>query len=288
MKSANRFQKIYSFFATKIAIGIFALVVPVWMIEWVGQNYLGKLNLPEDLQNGIISIAVSAAAVYTYLLIFRLLEKRKTNALDPSAFLENAGLGFLTGLILQCLFILILYLKGYYQILVIHPASYLLPSLIFALTAGFVAELIIRGVIFRIIEERFGTTISIVFMILLFGVFHFNSKGSTVISLAATCIASGFLPSAAYVFSRSLWVPIFLHFAWDFAEPGIFGGINPGISAGKSLITAQITGPVILTGGETGPQNSLQALILCLATGVFFLWLAHKKNRMIPFPQRQT
>ena len=36
-----------------------------------------------------------------------------------------------------------------------------------------------------------------------------------------------------------LWLPIFLHFAWDFAEPGVFGAINPGITIDQSLLTSK-------------------------------------------------
>jgi hypothetical protein len=92
---------------------------------------------------------------------------------------------------------------------------------------------------------------------------------------------AGFMLPAAYVFSRSLWLPIFLHFSWDFAEPGIFGGINPSTSITQSLFTSKITGSSLLTGGQTGPQDSLQSLILCLLTGVLFLLLAKRKNNFI-------
>jgi len=92
---------------------------------------------------------------------------------------------------------------------------------------------------------------------------------------------AGFMLPAAYVFSRSLWLPIFLHFSWDFAEPGIFGGINPSTSLTEGLYTSKITGNSLLTGGETGPQDSLQSLIFCLLTGIIFLLLAKQKNNFI-------
>jgi len=82
-------------------------------------------------------------------------------------------------------------------------------------------------------------------------------------------------------------MPIFLHFAWDFAEPGIFGGINPSISIDKSLFTSKISGASILTGGQMGPQNSIQSLLFCLIAAIIFLWLAKQKNHFIkPFWKR--
>jgi membrane protease YdiL (CAAX protease family) len=276
-------QKVFSFFLTKIIIGILVIVAPVWLIESAGRWFLEKFTTHDELINGIISIAASAAAIFSYVFLFRFYESRKIVELNPSEFLKNAILGFLTGLALQSLFIFILYLADHYRILAINPLSYLMPALIMAVTAGFVAELIIRGIVFRITEEKFGTTISVLFMTILFGILHSGSKGANVISVVATSAEAGFLLSAAYVFARNLWLPIFLHIAWDFAEPGIFGGINPGNSVNKSLFTSEISGPIFLTGGEAGPQNSLQAAIFCLLAGFIFLWLAKRKNNFIPF-----
>src|SRR5436190_1085550 len=149
------------------------------------------------------------------------------------------------------------------------------------IVAGFVAEILILGVIFRLIEEELGTIIALVILTLLFAVMHMNVKGANFLSVSSTAIQSGLLLSAAYVFSRSLWLPIFFHFAWDFAEPGVFGAINPGISIDQSLLTSKVDGPLILTGGQLGPQNSIQSLLLCSIVSLIFLWLAKQKNNFI-------
>jgi membrane protease YdiL (CAAX protease family) len=100
-------------------------------------------------------------------------------------------------------------------------------------------------------------------------------------SVGATAMQAGLLIPAAYVFSRNLWLPIFLHLGWDFAEPGIFGGINPSSSLTQGLFTSKIAGNSLFTGGETGPQDSLTSLLICLLLGVIFLSLAKRKNNWI-------
>ena len=197
--------------------------------------------------------------------------------------LRGAFIGFLTGMILQSLFILIIYLAGGYHITGINPVKSMVPAFTTALTAGFVAEIILRGIIFRITEEKYGTVIALIISILIFAIIHGGSKGSTFLSVIATTMEAGFLLSASYVYSRNLWLPIFLHFAWDFVEPGIFGGINPGNTVGESLFTSNITGSVIISGGHAGPQNSLQAVFICLITGLIFLSIAKRENNIISF-----
>jgi membrane protease YdiL (CAAX protease family) len=151
----------------------------------------------------------------------------------------------------------------------------------FALTAGFVAEIIIIGIVFRLLEDQTGTEMALVIFIILFAVLHVNAKGATVTSVGATAIHAGFMLPAAYVFSRNLWLPIFLHFGWDFAEPGIFGGLNPSSSLTRGLLTSKIAGNSLLTGGETGPQDSLSSIVLCLLLGLIFLFLAKRKNNLM-------
>ena len=196
-------------------------------------------------------------AVTCYVVLFKHYEERKIKELSASTLLKNAFVGFFMGLILQSVFILVIYLAGGYTVTQVNPVSFLLTAFAYALTAGFVAEILLRGILFRLTEEKTGTIPALIIFTLLFAILHANSNGATAVSVCATAIQAGLLLSATYVYSRSLWWPIFLHFSWDFAEPGIYGGINPGISTGKTLLNSKISGSYLLTGGEAGPGNGL-------------------------------
>jgi len=283
MSGKNIFNKILSFFITKIIIGIAVIAGAVILIESAFRPLLEKIKISDELINGIIGISEAAAAVFIYIFIFSFYEKRKITELSFSTFASNANLGFFTGFLLQSLFILAIFIAGTYSIVQVNPFRDMIPAIIMALTAGFVAEIIIIGIVFRLIEKQFGTTVSITIMIILFIIAHSGVKDGNLVSVLSTSINAGFLLPAVYVFSRSLWLPIFLHFAWDFTEPGIYGAINPSISITKSLFDSKISGSRLITGGPLGPQNSIQALIICLITGLLFLWLAKRKNNLIPF-----
>ena len=281
MDNPTTLQKVLSFFLTKIIIGLLVVGGSVVLAESAGRSLLDKTQITGELQNGIIGITDVAIALLSYVLLFRFYEKRQIKELSLATFWKNAFIGFLAGLILQSLVILVIYLAGGYSIIRINPVSFLLPAFIAALTAGFVAEILIRGIIFRLTEEKSGTVIALIISALLFAVLHSVVKGATLLSVLSTTIEAGILLGAVYVFTRSLWLPIFLHFAWDFAEPGIYGGINPGITIEKSLFTSKITGSELLTGGQFGPGNSIQSTIFCLTAGLLLLWLANRKNNFI-------
>ncbi len=286
MNKTNIFVKILSFFLTKIIIGIAAIAGIVILIEKVLRTLLEKIKLSEELTNGIIDISEAVAAVFVYIFLFSWYEKRKITELSYSSFGSNANLGFFTGFLLQSSFIFVIYIAGSYTIDQVNPFSFMIPSLTMALTAGFVAEIMIIGIVFRLIEKQFGTAVAIIIMFVLFIIAHSGVKDGNIVSLLATSIVAGVLLPAAYVFSRNLWLPIFLHFAWDFTEPGIYGAINPSISITKSLFDSRISGPRLLTGGPLGPQNSIQAFIICIVISAILLRLAAGKNNIIPFRKK--
>lgn len=274
-------QKILKFFLTRIIIGILVVGGLVAFIEWSGRLVLEKSHFPDELKNVVISISDAGIALFSYILLFRFYEKRQIEELTLSSLGKNVISGFAAGLILQSLFILLIFIFCNYSITHVNPFSFLLPSFATAFTAGFVAEILIRGIVFRIIEEKFGTVITVLFFVSLFALMHLNVSGATTLSVLSTAIQAGLLLSAAYVYTRSLWFTIFLHFAWDFTEPGIFGAINPGNTIQESLFSSKISGPVFLTGGQMGPQNSIQALIICSLAGLLFLRFAKRKNKFI-------
>ena len=281
-------QKALHFFLTKMIVGIGVIVSLVAFIEWLRPSILDKTNLSNDLKALIIAVAEAFIATAGYIFLFRAYDKRHIHELSAATFIDNAFIGFLTGIILQALFILIIYLTGTFLILNVNPVSILVSPFAFALTAGFVAEIIMIGIVFRLLEEQTGTVTALLIFIVLFAVLHINAKGATFVSVGATAMQAGFMLPAAYVFSRNLWLPVFLHFGWDFAEPGIFGGINPSTSITQGLLTSKITGNSLLTGGDTGPQDSLPSLLLCLLLGIIFLLLAKRKNNVIKPRWRTT
>jgi membrane protease YdiL (CAAX protease family) len=284
MNNQTALSKILSFFLVKIIIGIAVVGGSVFMIELLRKFFLDQTSLTDNTKNIIVAIPDSLAALFSYIFLFRTYEKRKIKELSLSIFGKNAVIGFITGLALQSAFVLVIYFFGKYSIEKINPGSFLLPAFAAALTAGFVAEILIVGIFFRITEEKLGTLITLLICFIFFIVMHINVKGATVISVLSTAVQAGVLLPAVYIFSRNLWLPIFLHFAWDFSEPGIFGGVNPGISIDKSLFTSKISGASFLTGGQMGPQNSIQSLLLCSIVALIFLSLAKQKNNFIkPF-----
>ena len=148
---------------------------------------------------------------------------------------------------------------------------------------GYVEEILYRGVLLRIVDEGLGTWPALVISAALFGVVHLGTPNATLYTALVISLEAGLLLGAAYVLTRRLWLPIGIHFAWNFMQTGVFGGTRTAEALGaRSLLDARLSGPDLLSGGGSGLDGSVFAVTLCLAVAVAFLVLAHRRGRITP------
>ena len=143
-----------------------------------------------------------------------------------------------------------------------------------------------RGVLFRIVEGRLGTWLSLVLSSALFGLSHLFNPGATLWSAFAIAIEAGGMLAAAYAATRNLWVPIGLHFGWNFAEGAIFGTQISGKDAPEGLLHGALSGPNLLSGGEFGPEASVYSLIAGVLVTIAFMWLARRRGHITPLRRK--
>jgi len=128
-------------------------------------------------------------------------------------------------------------------------------------------ELLFRGYLYQRLVEGWGPWIPTVGLSLLFGLVHFNNPNATWFSTANTVLAGIWL-AVAYLKTRALWLPIGVHFSWNFVMGFGYGLPISGQVLPWKLLEAAPVGPAWLTGGDYGPEGS----ILC--TGVLVVMTA--------------
>jgi membrane protease YdiL (CAAX protease family) len=171
-----------------------------------------------------------------------------------------------------------------YSIVTVHGIAAMIPGLIVALASGVTEEILFRGIIFRITEEKLGSVYALAITAAMFGLIHLGNPNATLWSAFAIAVEAGIMLAAAYMLTRSLWLPIFIHISWNFAESGIFGTALSGMDLPSTFFSAKVLGPPLVTGGAFGPENSVIALGACSIAGAIFLYKARQKNMFIqPF-----
>jgi membrane protease YdiL (CAAX protease family) len=78
--------------------------------------------------------------------------------------------------------------------------------------------------------------------------------------------------AAAYLRTRSLWFPLGVHWAWNWAQGSVFGLPVSGMTLSKhAVLQAFDHGPAWLTGGSYGPEGGLCCTI-ALVLSTLFIW----------------
>jgi membrane protease YdiL (CAAX protease family) len=230
----------------------------------------------------VVGTLTAVLAVLAYRWVVRRTEHRPVPELGGPGAAPALGRGVLVGVALFGVVIANIAFLGDYEVHGWGSAPGAAGLLGFMAAAAVTEELLFRGVLFRVIEERTGTWIALVLTAVLFGLWHSLNPDASLWGAVAVAIEGGGLMTAAYAATRKLWVPIGVHFGWNFAAGGIFSTEVSGNGTPQGLLDASTAGPAAVTGGAFGPEGSLYSVLFCvLATGAF-LWLAHRRGTLVP------
>ncbi len=277
MTTKNTNQKILHSALVKIILGVIIVLASVIIGQRIFLKIPGVSLLDSEVRNFIKGVFVSILAIGSYWLHYRKYEQRVITELATNRIWKKLPTGIFIGSGLQLLTILVIYLFGGFSIIAVNPFSALIIPFTVAFTVAILEEILLRGIVFRITEGKWGSTIALITSGLIFAGLHLVNPHVTLISIL--CItAVGVLLGAAYMYYRSLWVPIAIHFAWNFTQNGIFGAITSGNEKTGSLLTTKISGSEILTGGQFGPEGSIQAVLLCTIAAIIILRQLYNKN----------
>jgi membrane protease YdiL (CAAX protease family) len=163
-----------------------------------------------------------------------------------------------------------------------NPKDFFAAVLLFFLVAVF-EEVLFRGIFFRLLEQWLGTWIALLFTAAQFGWAHHGNPGATWLSTLGIAVEAGVLLAAAFVFTRSMWAPIGLHWAWNLFEGPVFGTAVSGMNL-PHLLQPTISGPALWTGGAFGPEAGLVAMVVGGGFGVFLMAAAVKRGRTVTPP----
>ena len=229
----------------------------------------------------ILGVAIGALALWLYSLAVRYTEHRAVTELNRKAAVDELGRGMLIGLVLFAAVILLIAMFGGYRITGWGSFGGLLVSLGMMAAAATIEELLFRGSMFRLVEEMTGTWGALAISAVFFGGVHLLNPGATFWGALAIAVEAGLMLGAAYVATRSLWLPIGIHLAWNVAEGGIFGTDVSGTAHGPAgLLQASMPGPDILTGGGFGPEASIFAILISAIPTILFLRAAARNGRI--------
>ncbi len=141
--------------------------------------------------------------------------------------------------------------------------------LVIFLAVGFYEELFSRGYQLQNIEEGLNTFWGVLLSSGFFGLMHIINPNASWLSAVGITLAGVFM-AYAYLRTRQLWLPIGLHIGWNLFLGPVFGFPVSGLGV-SGLFRVLVDGPVLITGGEFGPEAGL-VVLPALGLGVLLVW----------------
>ncbi|MFF1487653.1 lysostaphin resistance A-like protein [Streptomyces sp. NPDC058319] len=259
----------------------------VWQIlAVVLVGAIGGQSVTAVQDNPWLSLLLGALTVVLSVVVYRWVVGRTERRPVAELAREGAPGALLRGLVLGIAWfgcvIANIYFLGDYQVHGFGSVTGAIGLVGFMAGAAVTEELMFRGLLFRLVERGLGTYLALALSGVVFGASHLLNKDATPLGAVAIALEAGGTLAAAYAATRSLWLPIGLHFGWNFAESGIFGTEVSGNGATHGLLDASTSGAELLTGGEFGPEASVYAMLSGALLTVAFLWLARRRGHIVP------
>lgn len=251
------------------------LPVAIW------QTISTSLPITPLLRSILVAAFTVPVAFGAYYVLVHFIERRELTELNLSGAARETAQGIAIGALFSGVIMAILALAGVYKVFGTNSLSVLLPPLFFAVSSAVFEEILLRGVLFRIIEQSLGSWIALGISAAIFGGLHLLNENPTTVGVLAIMLQAGITMGAAFMLTRRLWLPIGIHFAWNFTQSGIFASAVSGNEAAQGLLRSALTGPDWLAGGVFGVEASIVTVVIGLAVGVLFLWRANQRGNVI-------
>ena len=277
--------------SSKKAIGGSIAAILVLLVSQVVAQLLASVLVIIKIPTGICNIVAGVLYfVFTYFLLKVLMSKiLKLNMADYG--FAKIGLKFkwcLIAIVLPLIVtgVYLLFFQGKFvpsdmngnQIFTTLSAGIAFTGI----AAGFVEEMVFRGVILNLLKERWNIWIAVIVPSVLFGLVHiigmdFSLGSCLLVILAGTMV--GIMFSLIEIESGSVWNNGLVHAIWNIVIIG--GGLSIGEEADSYSVLSYVldSKAFAITGGEFGVESSVIALIAYIVVAVFAFVMIKKKRK---------
>jgi len=145
-------------------------------------------------------------------------------------------------------------------------------------------EILFRGYGFQVLLRSAGPLATILPVGVVFGALHASNPHVSPLGIANT-VGFGILFGYAFFRSHDLWLPIGMHYGWNFTLP-LFGTSVSGIKMEMAGYQLQWSAGALWSGGDYGPEASILTSAVLFALFAF-LWKApirRQRNALLDPP----
>lgn len=260
-------------------VTIVVLYVSLSYVNFAGLSYMLMLA-KGPVMPLLTGVMTTANLLLVYCSYAYFVERRPIRELALPHMGRELGIGLLLGFGLMTICVLIAMALGIYRLEGLDSVQNMLPTGV-ALALPFFEEMVFRGVVFRLVQQEYGSWVAFVVSSLAFGAVHATNDGETFAGVAAIAFVYGPMLAAPFMLTRRLWMGIGLHGTWNYTMGKVYGIPISG-TPGEGLFKATFEGPELLTGGSAGMEGSVIAFVVGIAATVLMLIMAVRSGNIVP------
>ena len=253
--------------------------------------FLALRNIPLFSNNkDLLSLLITLFSfVFISLLVFfrvKVIEKRSLSSIgfNKNNWLKKYSLGFLIGLAMMSIIVLILLPFGYITIeknpiqpVGVSAIASVLVILFGWIIQGATEEIVTRGWLLNILSTKYNIGVGLLISSTLFGLMHLTNPNVNYIAVI-NIILVGLFYGLYVIKTNDLWAVCGMHSAWNFAQGNLFGFEVSGLDVSVgSLIDLNLVGSDFVTGGIFGPEAGIIATFILLASIRILLFIDKKR-----------
>ena len=246
--------------------------------------FLALRNIPLFFNNkDLFSFAFISLLVFFRV---KVIEKRSFSSIgfNKNNWLKKYSLGFLIGLAMMSIIVLILFPFGYITVeknpiqpVGISAIASVLVILFGWIIQGATEEIVTRGWLLNVLSTKYNIGVGLLISSTLFGLMHLTNPNVNYIAVI-NIILVGLFYGLYVIKTNDLWAVCGMHSAWNFAQGNIFGFKVSGLDVSVgSLIDLNLVGSDFVTGGIFGPEAGITATFILLASIGILLFIDKKR-----------
>ncbi len=251
----------------------------------IGYALLLATNLPFPRSNFLAEIIfrtglLAAALIAGYLCarLFEALPWRSLGLTLHTGWLRDLIIGSAVGFVSLAVAVVIAGTSGgglNFSFNDVTPAAIarsMLGSATLLFVAALAEEAMFRGYALQTLSRARLAWLGVLLTSVPFGLAHLQNPNVVPGVTFTNTVLAGLWLAIAYLKTRSLWLPLGVHWSWNWALGWFFGLPISGINlVSNPLLKATDSGPAWLTGGTYGIEGGL-ACTIALALSTIFLW----------------
>lgn len=251
-------------------------------IAYMVSTRYGYVNTDRGMQIALLLDIVSIITVLVFSKYVLKLDRSKLWMKDKN-LLKNIGKGYAVGILLFVAFIGIS--------IITKTITYggrgslpLIDVLLFIPAFGvqsFSEELLTRGLLQRVIKDRWGVVPSILLPSAIFMALHLANNGINFFAIV-NLVVVGILFALMVYSTGSLWYAGAAHAAWNYFQGVIFGQNVSGMGVADSVLKFTTIGTnEIMTGGKFGPEGTLTVAVILTMASIYYYNKWKNKNFLL-------